>query len=299
MKFSRFEFKLLFLDDFKIPDFLGSVLRSSFGKFFKDISCRKENQICFDCNFIKICPYSYVFETNIRDGVKVFNAPHPFVFELPKIEKNFIKKNKELTVQLKLFGEGIKYFPYFIETFITLGKIGIGSNRARFKLNEVSKNSQIIFDGKNLQDNWDTEDKIVFSPDLFLNGTITLEFVSPTKIIFQGELIKVPSFESIIHSIIRRLKLLDRYHNIGVAEDFENLIGLAKNIQISNYYLYEVNKRRYSFRKNMEMEFKAFEGEITYNGNFQPFNRILKYGEIVHIGKATAFGFGQFKIKGG
>ncbi len=37
-------------------------------------------------------------------------------------------------------------------------------------------------------------------------------------------------------------------------------------------------------------------GEITYKGDFQKYLPLLRLGEHIHVGKATVFGLGKYRI---
>jgi hypothetical protein len=42
---------------------------------------------------------------------------------------------------------------------------------------------------------------------------------------------------------------------------------------------------------------EGFIGEVIYEGNLTPFYPYLKAGEILHIGKGTAFGLGKYVME--
>ena len=43
------------------------------------------------------------------------------------------------------------------------------------------------------------------------------------------------------------------------------------------------------------MKMGGFVGEITFEGDIEPFMPILKAGEVLHVGKGTGFGLGKYK----
>jgi CRISPR/Cas system endoribonuclease Cas6 (RAMP superfamily) len=43
------------------------------------------------------------------------------------------------------------------------------------------------------------------------------------------------------------------------------------------------------------MKMGGFIGEITFDGNVEPFISLIKAGEILHVGKGSGFGLGKYK----
>ncbi|HDZ02552.1 MAG TPA: CRISPR system precrRNA processing endoribonuclease RAMP protein Cas6 [Nitrospirae bacterium] len=64
-----------------------------------------------------------------------------------------------------------------------------------------------------------------------------------------------------------------------------------------NYYrnLKWYDWERYSARQETKMKMGGFVGEITFEGDIEPFMPILKAGEVLHVGKGTGFGLGKYK----
>ena len=44
------------------------------------------------------------------------------------------------------------------------------------------------------------------------------------------------------------------------------------------------------------MKMGGFIGDITFEGNIEPFMPFIKAGEILHVGKGTGFGLGKYRI---
>jgi CRISPR/Cas system endoribonuclease Cas6 (RAMP superfamily) len=41
----------------------------------------------------------------------------------------------------------------------------------------------------------------------------------------------------------------------------------------------------------------GFIGDITFEGDIEPFMSVLKVGEVLHVGKGTGFGLGKYEVK--
>lgn len=289
-----------------LPVYKGSAFRGGFGYAFKRIVCALKKETCDECLLKYKCIYAYVFET-ISD-YKIKRIPHPFVIEPPLVKKQIFEGGEEICFSLILFGKAIDYVPYFIYAFEELGNIGIGKKRGKFivKRIEGAKNhkqndSKIIYSD---------EEKILYSYEhsvLDLNGVdgeeineITLNFLTPTRIVYQNKLTIDLQFHILMRSLLRRISEICFCHCNGEYDkrDFKKMIERAKNIKILEKNLFWYDWERYSARQDARMKLGGFIGSITFIGSLTEFIQYIKAGEILHIGKNTSFGLGKYEIFG-
>ncbi len=294
--FTRSTFKIEFLSPFVPNPFIGSTLRGGFGRAFRKSVCITGLRDCDRCILRYNCIYSYIFETPSED--KSFsNAPHPFVFNVPLNMKSHYNVGDTLNFEVILIGKGIDYLPYFIYAFETFGRMGIGRERSRFYVKRVYKGRRVIYDGERLSSGWNKP--IQLRVKNIKEKKLKMTFLSPTKIISKGKILKIPEFANIINALERRISLLKEFHNNQQDFKEKSLTDSANNIIIIQDNLKEYPFKRYSSRQKRKIVMYGFVGSIVYKGNFTPFMKILRLGEIIHIGKATSFGFGRYKIEGG
>lgn len=301
--FSRFRFMLEVLEPLKLPPFKGSTLRGGFGTAFKEAVCVTHQKNCRNCLLLYNCVYSYVFETPVPEKSEVLtkypNAPHPFVFEPPLEDRTEYEPGETLEFGLTVFGKSIEYLPYFIWAFEVLGKKGIGIKRGRFQILSVMQGKKIIYRDKKLRyefkrESW--EDLLIKSNPP--GNEIKFEFLTPTRMLYRGQLVKVPEFHTLIRNLLRRINLMSYFHqDFEFEADVKNLIKESEGIKIKKQSIRQGFIKRYSARQKQKISMFGFTGEIVYEGNFEPFWSYLKLGEILHIGKATSFGFGKYKME--
>lgn len=292
--FTRFYLKIEFITPFEPPGFLGTTLRGGFGTAFRRSVCVTKYKTCKECILRESCVYSYIFETPSRDK-SIANAPHPFIFNPPLEIKEHYDRGDTLKFELILIGKGIEYLPYFIYAFEVFGEIGMGKDRSKFYVKRVYRGKKIIYDGKNLYRGWDKPTRL---RRLNISGDkLKITFYTPTKIISGGNIIRVPEFVDIIRALQRRIILLNRYHNQKIIKEKKDLIEEAKNGKIIKNDIIGHPITRYSSRQGRKIEMYGFTGSIVYKGDFKPFTELLRLGEVVHIGKATSFGFGRYRIE--
>lgn len=234
---------------------------------------------------------------------KYTTAPHPFIIEPPHEGKNKYDPDEEITFNLILIGKGIDYIPYFIYTFSELGNTGIGRAKGRYELRKVVTHDGTIYSS-------DTGTLKAISPaslpldinakdfDTDTPSSLTIQFLTPTRIVYNGHLAPALEFHMLIRNLLRRISLLYYFHCGGDPSgwDFRGLIKKAEAIKVKDSHLRWQDIERYSTRQNTRMKLGGFVGEITFEGNIDPFMPLLRAGEVLHVGKATAFGLGQFRI---
>lgn len=250
-----------------LPAYKGSTLRGGFGNSFKKIVCVQKQRDCLSCILKGQCVYSYVFETPPKPDTKVMrkyeSVPHPFIIEPPSENKRGYKPGEGLT----LVGKAIDFLPYFIYTFEELGNIGIGKGRGRFDLKAVhvrnEKTSPLTGckNHRNLIYSSATKkltppDPVVIDRDFsaysgFSDETLTLRFLTPTRISYNGRITSELEFHILIRHLLRRISLLSYFH-CGIdtsAWDFKGIIERAKGIKTRESQLRWYDWKRYSSRQ--------------------------------------------------
>lgn len=305
----RFQFSIIPTEDLILPVFKGSALRGGFGYAFRRIICALKKTECADCMLSEKCIYSYVFETPPPAETQIMRkytaAPHPFIIEPPAERRMGYKAGDEIAFGLILIGKAVDYLPYFVYTFDELGGIGIGKGKGKFELRTVISKGECLYDRE-------TKKLKVFQPE-YLELTLpsqdfpssqdalqlTMTFHTPTRIAFEKHLTLDLEFHIFIRSLLRRLSLLWYFHCQGdpSAWDFKSIIERARGIKVKKRDLRWYDWERYSNRQGTRMKMGGFIGEVTFEGDIEPFMPLLRAGEILHAGKGTSFGLGKYEIR--
>lgn len=295
----------------QLPRYKGSTLRGGFGTAFKQTVCVVEHRDCSRCLLRTTCAYPYVFETPVPDDArrmrKYTAAPHPFVLLPPLEPKTRYEPGECLHVDWTLIGNGAQYLPNFIYAFEQLGaQQGLGKGRGRFTLDEVNwlppraapvaiyrSEDQVLHHAFRLLDVRD----FAAPSDVEAGNRLTLHFLTPTRLVYQGSLTDTPAFHVILRTLLRRLSNLAYFHCGTVLQlDFRGLIDKAKEVGIGARRLQWYDWERYSARQQVRMKMGGFVGHVTYVGDLAPFLPFLRLGAMVHIGKGAAFGLGKYAI---
>ncbi|MFQ5903240.1 MAG: CRISPR system precrRNA processing endoribonuclease RAMP protein Cas6 [Candidatus Binatia bacterium] len=319
ISFASFVFHLRPTTELHLPPYKGSTLRGAFGIVFKDTVCVMDHRDCDRCILRLKCAYPYIFDTPVPDGSarmrKYTRAPHPFVIEPPLETKTTYESGEPVSFGLTLIGKAVDYLPYFIYTFERLGQErGIGRGRGRFGVERVSwadasGMEKSVYDSKKkvLTNSFRplSVSDVAASPKLQTQNSeietrnsnlITLHYLTPTRITYNGQLHSGPEFHVVIRNLLRRLSNMCYFHcGEELRLDFKGIIERAKKIEMRDRDVRWHDWERYSARQDTRMKMGGFVGKVKYQGDLAEFLPLLKLGEMVHVGKGTGFGLGGYE----
>jgi CRISPR-associated endoribonuclease Cas6 len=304
LKLAKYRFVIKPKSELLLPTYKGSTFRGGFGHAFKRAVCADREGDCAKCLLQSKCVYSYVFETAISPEAEERNTqvPHPFVIEPPLEERQRYGINDTLSFHLILVCRAIDYIPYFIFAFEELGRIGIGKNRGKYKLEKVvSTNGALIYDGKShIRDYYQVIDLAHLIRDISpLNyHQATLRFITPTRIKSRGKLTNDIDFETLMRNLLRRQSWLAEVHCEAKWDlDWKELLNRAKErVKTVRSDLQWHDWERYSQRQSTKLKMGGFLGDITFEGDLAEFLPVIKLGEYLHVGKGTVYGMGKYEM---
>jgi len=308
-----YEFVYEPLETLRLPRFKGNLLRGGFGAVFKNLVCVAGHG-CPPCQLKEKCPYGYLFETPVPTGAAVLrlneHVPHPFVIRPPLDERREYPRGERLSFGVMLIGRGVQYLPYFVIVFQQLGRQGLGRELGRMALDTVTAVS--AWDGTRtplysaglptLQPDappmtWaDVERRAAALP----TDRMRVRFLTPTRLKHGGGWARRPEFHILIRALLRRLSSLAYFHcGERLEADFRGLIAQAEQVRLGECDLRWVERERWSGRQQRAMSLGGLVGEAEYVGDLSPFRSLLAAGELLHVGKATVFGNGLFRVGDG
>ncbi len=209
-----------------------------------------------------------------------------------------------------MIGQGNSYLPYFIAVFRELGRAGLGKTRGRYRLTAIE--AQLPFNGAT-EAIYNADDELIRVPDLIVTAEtilthaaalpadqIALNFLTPARIKHKGKWMRQgPPFQALIQNLLGRISSLSVFHCGQAFEaDFRGLIDRAAEINIVNSNTRWQDWSRHSSRQHKHIKMGGLTGQITYQGNLRDYLPILALGELIHVGKGTVFGNGQYSLAG-
>lgn len=310
---AQYRLTLEALDPLHLPPYKGSTLRGGFGTTFKRLVCFQPGACQKCCQLGNTCPYGYIFETSPPAGSQALRnldeIPRPFIIEPPADRRTTYRPGEQLTFGLTLVGRAINYLPYFIAVFQELGRIGLGRSQGRYRLLAVEAASSY---SRQVEPVYLAKDEVIRMVDAATSGQtiaahaavlpsrrLTLHFLTPARLKHQGQWThEGPSFHILIKSLLGRISSLSYFHCGQPLEvDFRGLIDRAAGVKMAQCETHWEDWARVSGRQHQRIEMGGLVGRVTYEGDLTEYLPLLALGELVHVGKGTVFGNGQYSIE--
>jgi hypothetical protein len=313
---------LRLLDAAALPAHKGALLRGGFGYAFQRTSCP---QSCWDraeqCALDAICPYRWIFETPHPPGVShlhdLQDVPRPFVIEPPLDHQRSYAAGTALEFGLVLIGRGIDYLPYFLFGFEQLGRMGLGREHARFRLERVEAlrpwqpvGVVVYQDGQVVERRAQSAERRAQRPGLpvydaaailaeaaRLPADLKLTLRTPLRVKTRGAFIETFDLPAIVQAIGWRLNALATFHGDGPwAYDYRPLVEQARAVVVEQAQVQWVDWERTSTRgaAPQKMKLGGLIGSAVLRGVGPDLRALLLTGSLTHVGKACVFGHGGY-----
>ena len=287
-------------EPFADPIFVGNILRGMLGLSLRRVLCTTGLDSCDCCSVRTSCWFEYLFESKkcqvSQYSIAFETAPHPFVMEVPR-EPVRLEAGDPLAFTLILFGKAMDSVPHWVLAIKDLCQRGLGRKRARFYLEAVAgEDGRILYDPRNETTADPPKERWIYEPDNAKASKCEIEFITPCRIKHEGRLSDCLEFAVLITNILRRASAISQYHCGEMPNiNFRSLIERGRDVQTERSDLLWTERPRYSSRQKAHMTLGGMTGRIVYRGDLSDLMSLLRFGEIAHIGKATAFGMGQYR----
>lgn len=264
-----------------------------------------------------MCPVSALVAPLREENQRGRDIPRPYVMRPPTGTPRY-EPGSQLIFGITLFGSIVQLFPYIILASRVLEATGMGrrldenrGQRGKFKIkhiesyNPINDERQIVYqDGK---PKVDVPAVAVTTTDVLARArtlptdTITLDFLTPTRLLFKEKLVHSAAFLPLVQRLLERLTALEQIYGIrgeqGPTGRWRELVELASQIECSNDSTHWENVQSYSRRQQRTTPIGGIQGQATFQGDLAPFRELLVWGELIHVGKNAVKGNGWYRIE--
>ena len=310
IQLSQLEFTLRAVSKVAFPRYMGGAIRGGMGYALRGVVCSHPGRDCRQCDLAPDCAYSLLYESPVPAHAAMMRlypaAPHPFVVREPLDSRGTYEAGEELGFGVVLVGRAIRHAPALVEAVRELGKGGLGRDRGRLELAAVSavndrgEREMVYASDRGCLSAAPATIDLPLHPrerDDCGSRTLTLDLLTPVRIKYNGHLRDHLDFHVLFRSLLRRVSALTHFYcGSQVGADARELIASACQAGALESDLRWVDWPRYSTRQREPMRLGGVVGRVRYARVSAALWPYLRAGEYVHVGKATTFGLGRYRI---
>lgn len=298
--------------------FRGAFYRSIWGRF----CVNRESPTCEACSLISACPVASLVAPLREEAPRGRNMPRPYIIAPPYKESGHYEQGERLSFGFTLIGNAAKLYPYVIRTFQEMEQNNIGHplnelNGRRGKICLQAIHAFHPFTGeKRLL--WARGEKQPEVPRLYVTSSdiamranqlstnrLTVNFVSPTRLIADERVQRQPDFSTLVARLAQRLEQIQQEYGDGIAGEsivpdkawYLSIREKAAHIRIERDETKWVEVSGYSTRQKQVMLIGGIIGKVSFAGGLKPFLDLLVWGEILRVGKNIVKGGGAYRLE--
>jgi hypothetical protein len=285
-----------------------NILRGALGVIFQRIACVPECQDARTCRTRLSCPYARVFAP-VADGhgpSGLSDSPRPFVFRARHLDGRTIQPGEPFHFDLNVFSLDRDVLGYFVLTFATLAREGLGPRRGKADLQRVLRLAvagipeQVLYEGTAQLMAASVEPaSLELVPAASAPRKIRVEFLTPTELKHEHRVASRPEFPILFGRIRDRISTLRRLYGDGPLEiDFQGSGIRAAAVCMTRCEGGRVEADRRSTRTGQSHSIGGFVGVAEYEGDLAEFLPYLEAGRWTGVGRQSVWGKGEIAICG-
>jgi len=143
-----------------------------------------------------------------------------------------------------------------------------------------------------------SQSAIANSQSAIRNPQLSIRFLTPTRLVDNGQLVHHPDFRVLMQRLLERLSALAReFSDTPLVLDFGGLIRQAAAVQLVADETHWVELESYSTRLGRATPIGGFIGQAVYQAaDWSPFLPWLVWGQFTHVGKDAVKGNGLYQL---
>jgi len=313
LRLHRYSVRLVFERGLDVPaQGRGVLFRGAFGDEFRRLACHDVSLDCKACMLAPSCPYPAVFrpELTMPDVpiVRMREPPRPFVLSDPLPESPALPARVPVSLALTVVGNAHRLIPHFAATLRRLGEVGMGWERARFRVASI----HAVDAGDVPRDEVWQEGGSVVRPvgipltveDLARPGDaeakrIRVRYRTATLLRADGVAQERPSFGVLLRRLRDRMSALSVFYGEGPGDvDVDAIARRADAVETVVAEFQRARWKRTSARTGQRHPVEGVIGEAVYEGEgLGELMPLLRLGEVLHVGKYASFGNGKIEVQ--
>ncbi len=213
---------------------------------------------------------------------------------------------------ITLFGEALRYLPYFVLAVPAMGRAGLGVGRGQFALRQVwaadplnGGFEPVLAEGDSLVHTPTlalTHEQVVRACPKVERGRLQLNFLTPMRLVEGERLLKMPDFGAFFARLLKRLDELEEQFALGKGRPLDEVFALqalADRVRLVEADTRWVEVWSGSTRTGNKTPMGGFVGAASYSAPpevWEPLLPWLIWGQAAQLGKDVVKGNGWYEI---
>lgn len=263
------------------------VVRAEFESAFRSsLACRRSD--CAGCVPAAPCPFPATFGQQIAEDPEAVRRhqkpPLPFIFQFPVLPPS-PNRGTNHQLALHLVGSAVQH----VSSYLCAVRVLVESRKGRVLRVEAEApgGGRTPIDAAGGVPLLSSQDPVLAGP--LSTETVTLQLLTPLKLVNEGRLLKTFTFAQFARSLMRRISSL-AYHYEG-AEPSLDYRWLSQSSEAVETLEYGCRLVSWNGRP------AGIAGTAVFCGDLEPFHLLLQLGMATHLGKGASFGFGSYRVE--
>ncbi len=326
-------------DTIELNEHQGSAIRGALFHAMRGRFCsnRKADE-CAACPLVAACPVATLVNTLKPGSGRGRDVPRPYTVQPPlpgagghPVEDDrgrlffHYESEERFEFGLTLYAQALQLFPYVVLTTKTFEEQGLGRRmqrnddhwrRGTLVIQEVWEENPLTGERQSVIQ---ADDEMVQVPDIpitheqvcewangangawrMAHGRVAMKFLTPTRIIERGRLLKPHQFrfKPLFQRLLDRLEALSRdFSDTKLEVDFSGLVEAAEDVRVVDNRLWWEELSSYSTRQRRNTPTSGLLGTVIVEAeDWSPFWLWLVWGQFVHVGKDAVKGNGWYVL---
>ena len=273
-----------------------SAFRGGMGESLLRMHC-VQHRHCETCSFREECLVQRMMYSHMKIQPPFMSRGDSMGYVLECTDyRELLREGDQMDFCLILIGSNISYFSLYLQAFQYLGLTGVGKEHAQYEITRVTDST-----GKVIMENNDvlvadlpfqTLRQYLEHSDRIGSDRMRILLRTPLSIKYHGTFLTKVTAEALMESASRRLFMLDCFEGISaeacpVTDHLPEIVNQDISIQ---------KIKRYSSTHDERIALSGMVGHIDLEHVDETARTLLRIGELMHLGKNTSFGFGQYRI---
>lgn len=290
--------------DLSLPAYPRGLWHGVFGANLKRIACLIPDTECRRCPLLHQCGYSYLFSGPRPPDAEMMRRydtiPVPHIFRVDTPLPPVIPAGTAFSVCIVLVAQANERLPLVVRTMAAAGAAGLGAERTRAVLAEVT---QLSLTGSTLHYVWSEGRTLSALPPDHpaappVPQGVRIRFRAPYKPSGNAAIAEDMDPGRFLMSVVRRISLLQYFYTGNRLDaDFPGLKAMSQKIQVIGHELRFQPGRRTSASHGTRVDTSGFLGHIDISPEgLAPLWPYLHLGQWLGVGKNASMGFGRYEL---